>query len=380
MLTIDKFRAHMALQIKEFTYRWWNDRHEDNQNFFYHMDDKFYETVLRQEAEELLDIVFQSFHGNNLASMTEWAKICSSKRATQGVPVDEAVERFRMFRHTLVTYFIDFAERENLPCRESLELAEALNNQCELAMQNYMTHYMAIKENYFNEQKRRLDTERLAAIGQMAAGVAHEVRNPLTATRGFLQLLMESQPHHFLTLAMQELDRGIMTINTMLDVAKPNKPQAPKRPVSLHKVLTSVAELFADHLYDKQIVMEFEDEDVLIEGSEETLKQAFFNVIKNALEAMKGAENPTIILRHKRKDGTLVVEVEDNGEGIPEELLHLLGTPFFSLKDGGVGLGLTMVFRTMHEHYARVETKSKTGEGVTFRFLFPLQELPETGL
>ncbi|TCP58244.1 signal transduction histidine kinase [Tumebacillus sp. BK434] len=378
MVTIEKFRAYMMLHSQEFTYRWWNDRHEENQNFFYHMDDKFYETVLRQEAEELLNIVFQSFSGNNTANMIEWAKACSLKRAMQGVPVDEAVERFRMFRHTLLTYFIDYAEREHLPSRESLELAEAFNNQCELALQNYMTHYMAIKERYFSEQKRRLDTERLASIGQMAAGVAHEVRNPLTSTRGFLQLLMETQPHHFLTLAMQELDRGIMTINTMLDVAKPNKPQAPKRPVSLHYVLTSVAELFADSLYDKKFVLEVADEDVLIEGSAETLKQAFFNVIKNAVEAVKDAEEPTIILRHKREADTLVVEVEDNGEGIPEELLHLLGTPFFSRKDGGVGLGLTMVFNTMHDHYAQVEVTGKQGAGVRFRFLFPLQKPPVT--
>jgi signal transduction histidine kinase len=370
----------MLDRIKEFTFRWWNDRHEENQNFFYHMDDKFYERVLRQEAEELLLIIFESFCGSNQASMAEWAKTCASKRAAQGVPVDEAVERFRMFRHVLIDYFADFAEREDVPRSESLQLTEALNNQCELALQNYMTHYMAIKESYFNEQKKRLDMERLASIGQMAAGVAHEVRNPLTATRGFLQLLSKSQPHHFLTLAIQELDRAISTINTMLDVAKPNKDQAPKRPVSLPKVLSSVAELFADKLYDKQLNFEFRDEHVRIEGNEETLMQAFFNVIQNAIEALKGRELPTITLRHYLDGNALVVEVEDNGEGIPKDLLHLLGTPFFSLKEGGVGLGLTMVFRTMHEHYAQVQVESEQGSGTMFRFLFPVPSEAVTGL
>ncbi|HEU4963008.1 MAG TPA: ATP-binding protein [Bacilli bacterium] len=374
---VERFREHVMERIQEFTNRWWNDRREEDQNFFYHIDDKFYERVLRAEAEELLTIVFDALEGDAREQMVAWAEACSAKRAVQEVPVDESVERFRMFRRVLMLYFNEFAAAEGLSAGESLEMAEGLNNNCELAMQNYMTAYVKVKDKYFNEQRKRFDMERLASIGQMAAGVAHEVRNPLTTTYGFLQLLKEQQPSYFLDMAMSELQRGIDTISTLLDVAKPNMPQAPKKPVSLANILRQVTELFHDKLYSKELIYELEDEDVMIEGREEMLKQAFFNVLKNALEAMKGTESPRLVLRHRRDGDYLVVEVEDNGGGIPSDKLHLLGTPFFSLKDTGVGLGLTMVYRTMHEHFAQVTVESEAGEGTLFRFIYPLKQQAE---
>lgn len=372
MLTVDKFQKSMMGQLKEFTYRWWTDRDPDNQNFFYHIDDKFYEDVLRHEAEDLLTIIFDSFRGSVTEQLEAWAIQTATKRVVQGNPADEAIERFRMFRRTLIHFFEHFAEVEGLKSMECLRITEQFNHTCELAMQNWMTQYMYHKHQYFNEQKKRFDMERLASIGQMAAGVAHEVRNPLTATRGFLQLLAESHPHHFLDIAMQELDRGIQTISTLLDVAKPNQPQVAKRPVSVYQVLLSVMDLFNEKLYAKTVLFECTDEDTLINGQEEMLKQAFFNLIKNAIEAMRATPEPILILRHKRVNNHLIVEIQDNGEGVPEEKLHLLGTPFFTLKDTGVGLGLTMVYRTMHEHYADITVHSNAGKGALFRFVFPL--------
>jgi signal transduction histidine kinase len=375
MDTVERFRDYMMARIDEFTYMWWTDRAPEEQNFFYHVDDKFYEQVLREEAAELLELVFLACKQPAQESMVEWAKKCSAKRAMQEVPIDESVERFRMFRRVLQRYFSQFCLTENLTAAAALGIAEDLNNNCELAMQNYMTEYMIIKEHYFNEQKKRFDMERLASIGQMAAGVAHEVRNPLTATRGFLQLLQETAPHQFLDIAMDELDRGIKTISTLLDVAKPNVPQAPLQPVSLCKVVSSVLELFHDKLYTKQLVLDLQNEDVQIGGREEMLKQAFFNVIKNAMEATKANDKPMLTVRHLLEGETLVVEIADNGVGIPADKAHLLGTPFFTLKDTGVGLGLTMVYRTMHEHYAQVAVDSAAGAGTRFRFLFPVTPL-----
>ncbi|KEO84661.1 two-component system sensor histidine kinase NtrB [Tumebacillus flagellatus] len=371
---VQGFRSRMQERISEFTFRWWTDRHEDNQNFFYHMEDKFYEQTLRQEAEELLDIVFASFYGSAREQMLEWARETSAKRAVQDVPPEEAIERFRMFRRVLQEFFLEYAQERQIALEMSLRIAEELTNNVELAMQNWMASYMELKNSYLDEQKKRFDVERLASIGQMAAGVAHEVRNPLTATRGFLQLLAEVQPHAFLNIAMEELDRGIDTISSMLDVAKPPVPDAPKSPLQMSGLLKHTVDLFHDKQYKKRVQYEFHDEDCLVFGRRETLKQAFFNVIKNALEAMKDIEDPVLTLRHYRRGRSLVVEVEDNGTGIPAAKLHLLGTPFFSMKDNGNGLGLTMVYRTMHEHFAHVTVRSDQGQGVLFRFEFPLYE------
>lgn len=106
MLTIvANFQSRMHERIRDFTYRWWNDRQEENQNFFYHIDDKFYEQVLRAEAEELLGIVFASFFGPSQEKMIAWARETSAKRAVQDVPPEEAIERFRMFRRVLQDFF-----------------------------------------------------------------------------------------------------------------------------------------------------------------------------------------------------------------------------------------------------------------------------------
>lgn len=372
MVTVERFREELLAQVEEFTYRWWTDRSLEEQNFFYHVDDTFYEEELRAEAAELLELIFAACLGDRGTGMDEWAKRCSAKRALQEVPAEEAVERFRMFRRVLHDSFTLFAERERLGTVESLRIAEMLTNQCELAMQLFMTHYMSIQKDYLDEQKKRSDIERLASIGEMAAGVAHEVRNPLTATRGFLQLLAEERPHRFLEIAMQELDRGIRTIATLLDVAKPNAPLGPLKQVSLCDLMQGVVELFQDKLYSVELRYEFEDLETRVEGREETLKQAFFNVILNAIEAMQDREERRLILRHKRAGDQVIVEVEDSGRGISKEKLPLLGTPFFTMKDNGVGLGLTMVYRTMHEHYAQVTVESEPMQGTRFRFTFSL--------
>ena len=116
---------------------------------------------------------------------------------------------------------------------------------------------------------------RLAAIGQISAGIAHEIRNPLTAVKGFLNLLQESAPHAYLDVACSELDNAIHTIQNLLDVSKPDLDSEPYVEFSICSELESILYLFQDNMYRIQVEKNFHNPDVLIFGKRNQLKNVF---------------------------------------------------------------------------------------------------------
>lgn len=218
----------------------------------------------------------------------------------------------------------------------------------------------------------RLDDHqaRLASVGQIAAGIAHEVRNPLTAVKGFLQLLQRQSPHAYIDIAQQELENAIETLQNLLNVAKPDTEDEPITKFSLCTELESILSLFQDQIYQVTVEREFEHESTELSGRKNQLKRAFFNIIKNAFEAIPA--NGKIKIRHYREDRTVHVIISDTGVGIPKEKLRMLGTPFFTTKSEGTGMGLVYVFSTVYQHGGTIDVDSEEGQGTTFHFRFPL--------
>lgn len=211
---------------------------------------------------------------------------------------------------------------------------------------------------------------RLASIGQIAAGIAHEVRNPLTAVKGFLQLLQKQNPHAYIEIAQQELENAIATLQNLLSVAKPDLEDEPITSFSLCTELQSILSLFQDQVYKVAVETKFEHRDTEISGRKNQLKRTFFNMIKNAFEAIPSKGK--ISIHHYREGDTVHVKISDTGVGIPSEKLKLLGTPFFTTKSEGTGMGLVYVFSTVYQHGGKIDVESKVGEGTTFHFQFPL--------
>jgi signal transduction histidine kinase len=230
---------------------------------------------------------------------------------------------------------------------------------------------------YANDRTNPADKEyeqtlnRLATIGQISAGIAHEIRNPLTAAKGFLQLLQKEYSHKYLDMASAELERAILILHDMLQVAKPPQDDEPYVPVSLSSDLEAVLALFQDQLYRVQVVKRFSHTDQHIYGQRNQLKKAFFNLIKNAIESIP--ENGTITLEHVRIDDRIRISIADTGTGIPEDKIVLLGTPFFSMKSEGTGLGLTLVQSVLNQHGAVMDVVSEEGKGTTFTLYFPIE-------
>ncbi len=215
----------------------------------------------------------------------------------------------------------------------------------------------------------RLD--RLETVGQMAANVAHEIRNPMTTVRGYLQFLnnkpeFASYTSH-LNLLLSELDRANLIIREYLSLChnKTREPQASQ----LNDIINDLAPLLKADANSSSHVVDFCLENIPdIYLDEKEIRQLILNLIRNGLEAMDPGGTVTI-RTYSNHDGEVVLAIEDQGKGIPPHILENLGKPFLTTKVNGTGLGLPVVYRIANDHQAKVLVESDS-QGTTFRILF----------
>ncbi|MQL52477.1 PAS domain S-box protein [Desulfofundulus thermobenzoicus] len=220
--------------------------------------------------------------------------------------------------------------------------------------------------------------EKLAVVGQMAAGMAHELRNPLTSVKGFAQLLGErladEKNKEYLNIIIREIDRTNEIIRDFLLLARPRSPRGEL--VDLNQLLNDLLPLIESQclLTEVDLVRCQDPALPVIPGEPDQLKQVLLNLIHNALQAMEGREKKTLTLAtHYLPDsGEIKVVVRDTGTGMSPEVLKRLGTPFFTTKDAGTGLGLTVSYRIIENHGGRVEVESHAGAGSEFRLYLPV--------
>ncbi|MBN2981451.1 MULTISPECIES: two-component system sensor histidine kinase NtrB [Cohnella] len=235
-----------------------------------------------------------------------------------------------------------------------------------------VTHLMQLEE-----QVRRSD--RLKMIGQVAAGTAHEIRNPLTAIKGFMQLLGKALAERdmnreleYVGIVLSELDRVNSLVNEFLLLSKPKEVRLV--PVYLGALFGEMLPMLHSDaiLYDVNLNYEPADNLPPVYADKEMLKQVFLNLGKNAIEAMGTGGTLVIKERGPLPGGREVsVEIRDNGPGIAEELLERVFDPFFTTKEQGTGLGLSICQRIVHELGGRIGVKSGPG-GTTFTVSLPM--------
>lgn len=227
------------------------------------------------------------------------------------------------------------------------------------------------ERNKMEELLRR--SEKLTTVGQLAAGVAHEIRNPLTTLRGFLQLQRETNevsPQHN-EIMLSELDRINLIVSEFLILAKPQATQFQVK--SIRSILSDVVNLLDSqaHLYDIEFKFEFEPEDYKVHCEENQMKQVFINIIKNAIEAMEDGGIIRIeLFRLSREE--IGITITDQGIGIPSHILPKLGEPFFTSKENGTGLGLMISQGIIEGHKGMMEIFSKPGKGTRVDIVLPI--------
>jgi len=227
--------------------------------------------------------------------------------------------------------------------------------------------YTKEREDYNRRLQR---AEKLKIISDLAASVAHEVRNPLQVTRGFLQLLAERELSNrkYYDMAIEELDRASSIITDFLTFAKPEMDEFAV--LDIADELDKIYAIMSPHASLNGVTLRFDVQDgIRIEGNASRFKQAIINFIKNGIEAMESGGE--IVIRAYRQDGQAVIRIRDNGSGMDEEQIAKLGTPYFSTKTKGTGLGLMVTFRIIEAMNGTISFDSKIGKGTEVTLRFP---------
>lgn len=239
------------------------------------------------------------------------------------------------------------------------------------------------------EQIRR--TDRLASLGTLSAGMAHEIKNPLVSIKTFAQLLPERYAESdfretFSGLIVHEINRIDTLVNQLLRFARPAKPLL--QPMHVHEILEKTLLLLQHRLYEKEIKVErvFDSPTDLIRADSDQFEQVFLNFFLNAMDAMKRGGELTVETEIRSSEAltsrlsgngshtneVLCISIRDTGEGIkPADIPHVFD-PFFTTKDHGTGLGLSVVHGIVQEHGGQIEVESELSKGTVFRIYMPL--------
>ncbi|PYI51920.1 PAS domain S-box protein [Paenibacillus flagellatus] len=223
-------------------------------------------------------------------------------------------------------------------------------------------------------------SEKLSVVGQLAAGLAHEIRNPLTSLKGFNQLLKARNPDQsaYYELMLTELERINVIVGDFMSLAKPKLSRFGFG--SLHAILGTVISILSHQAIMTNVNLALHADETLPElyCEENQLKQVFINLIKNAIEAMPAGGEVTVTAE-RIEANRVSVKIRDRGPGIPEPLVQKLGEPFLTTKPSGTGLGLMISHRIVENHNGSIRIASRLGEGTVVDVVLPLPGVSPVG-
>ncbi|WP_441907499.1 ATP-binding protein [Paenibacillus sp. MCAF9] len=227
-----------------------------------------------------------------------------------------------------------------------------------------------IETAYLKNELER--SEKLKIVSQIAASVAHEVRNPLTVVKGFLQLLKESvddKKKDYLNIALSELDRAEYIISDYLNLAKPQADQL--EVIEISEFLVHTLEIMNSYglIQNVQIHLNCNQTDLYIRADKPKLTQVILNLIKNGVEAIPDKGEVTVNAYYYKEE--ICIEIIDTGKGISREELEQLGTVFFTTKETGTGLGILVTFRIVEALKGKIAFQSELGMGTKVLLKFP---------
>lgn len=236
--------------------------------------------------------------------------------------------------------------------------------------------YLAIR-NDITERKKNEEImhrqDKLATVGQLAAGVAHEIRNPLTSMRGYTEFLQldetNKERQEYLAIILDEIDRVNNIVEDFMMLAKPKAVVLEEK--NIIPIIQTVLSLFEIEARKKNIhfSLEYNQDIIKVECDENRLKQVLINFIKNGMDAMpNGGE---LLVRLKVIGSFIHISIQDSGIGIPKDMLEKMGEPFFTTKKKGNGLGLMVSFHIIESHNGKVDVDSEINKGTIFTIKLP---------
>jgi two-component system, sporulation sensor kinase B len=234
--------------------------------------------------------------------------------------------------------------------------------------------YLIENMNEQMEMKQELiRTEKMNVVSQLAASVAHEIRNPMTSVRGFMQLMQKEdltkEQQLYISISIEELDRAQEIINQYLALAKPQTNQY--ETIDLTSVIQQSIDVMHSYAILNSIhITQKVDKSLEIEGLKLEIQQVLINIIKNAIEAIK-SEGEIWVSAAKNSDGFVSIEIKDNGAGMTQDQIKKLGSPYYSTKEKGTGLGLTVCHQIVKQMGGTIMIKSELEKGTCFTINLP---------
>jgi two-component system, sporulation sensor kinase B len=227
-------------------------------------------------------------------------------------------------------------------------------------------------------EKEVQKAEKLHVLGELAASIAHEIRNPMTVVRGFVQLLCSretsEEDKRYMKLIIDELDRAEEIINDYLSLTKPQIEKAETFDVVEH--VRHIANVLSTYAKLRNVEIEIKgDSSCLLTTNKVKFSQVLVNLMKNGIEAM--SEGGTLQVSVYRKSEYVVIDIIDTGVGMTLDEINRLGTPFYSTKEKGTGLGLMASYRIVQLMNGKIQVDSKKGKGTCFSIILPLSSCKE---
>ncbi|MCX5751911.1 MAG: ATP-binding protein [Candidatus Saganbacteria bacterium] len=228
------------------------------------------------------------------------------------------------------------------------------------------------------KERELLLANKLTVFGEVAIGLAHELRQPLTALKGMTQAVMQNPDDQecfadFKLIVPKQLDRLIGLLENLLKFGQ--LPEQREEPVKINQLLQDTVKLFANRCRTLQIrVIEKLGSLLEVKADPDQLSQVFINLIANAIQAMPKGGELTLITVQKRL--SIIIEIIDTGLGIKEKDIKNIFQPFFSTKKQGLGLGLALALKMVRDHCGTLTVESREGAGTKFTIELPLRTLP----
>jgi signal transduction histidine kinase len=256
--------------------------------------------------------------------------------------------------------------------KENIDLISITIDQAAMAFENALLY-----EQQKDRLKKMYRADQLSVLGQLAAGAAHEIRNPLTIIRSTIQFLKdEVQNKEMVSELIEEVDRINTIIQGLLNFAKPAELNV--ETISLETIITqsiSLARTTAKNKIDIKFISNCKNSDIRADASQ--LKQVFLNLFLNSIDAVSDKDNGFIDIildihnQNEKGVNFLIVKIKDNGYGIPAENIEKLFIPFFTTKTNGTGLGLSICYGIINRHGGEIEIHSKENLGTTINIKLP---------
>ncbi|MEI7633148.1 MAG: GAF domain-containing protein [bacterium] len=249
----------------------------------------------------------------------------------------------------------------------------SLYRQIESKNRQLLESYEALRDT----QKELVRKERLAALGEMAATVAHEIRNPLTSVRGFAQRIArryakvaDKRLGEYTGIIIEEVDRLNKFINDVLDFSRHVKPNFDK--VNINEALSEILHLMAEELAGQNIILipdlDMKLKETIVDAGQ--IKQMFLNILQNARHAM--GKKGILMIKTTNVGRYVRIRIADDGHGIQHDTLQKIWSPFFTTKAHGTGLGLSLVQRIIEDHHGWIAIRSRPGRGTIVNIFIPI--------